>query len=116
MSVLVVLLTLILLASVIAVISAPLRTQSTDADGNRSASQTDRGPDRTSESMQQRVELEAAREAKYREIRDLELDYRTGKLSPEDYEATNGTLRAEAVEVLDRLQALQRDEAKPKVS
>ena len=29
----------------------------------------------------ERAELEAAREAKYREIRDAELDYRTGKLS-----------------------------------
>ena len=31
-----------------------------------------------------RAELEAAREAKYREIRDAELDYRTGKLSDDD--------------------------------
>ncbi len=28
-----------------------------------------------------RAELDAAREAKYREIRDTELDWRTGKLS-----------------------------------
>jgi cytochrome c-type biogenesis protein CcmF len=48
--------------------------------------------------------LEAAREAKYREIRDAELDYRTGKLSLEDYEAVNSALRAEAIEILDRLQ------------
>ena len=32
------------------------------------------------------AELEAARDAKYREIRDAELDLRTGKLSDEDYE------------------------------
>jgi hypothetical protein len=53
------------------------------------------------------AELEAARDAKYREIRDAELDYRTGKLSPEDYAAIDGALRAEAVEILNRLQALE---------
>lgn len=60
------------------------------------------------------MELEVAREAKYREIRDAELDYRTGKLSPEDYEAVNGALRAEAVEILDRLEALdgEREESR----
>ena len=48
--------------------------------------------------------LEAAREAKYREIRDCELDFRTGKLSREDYEAIDAQLRAEAIEILDRLE------------
>jgi hypothetical protein len=67
---------------------------------------TDRGPDGAGElpSLEQ-GELEAAREAKYREIRDAELDYRTGKLSREDYEAVDGALRAEALEILNRLQA-----------
>src|SRR5580692_12052239 len=51
-------------------------------------------------------QLEAAREAKYREIRDTELDFRTGKLSAEDYAATDGALRAEAVEILDRLETI----------
>jgi hypothetical protein len=50
-------------------------------------------------------DLEAAREAKYREIRDAELDYRTGKLSREDYEAIDRGLRAEAIEILNRLEA-----------
>ena len=35
----------------------------------------------------ERAELEAARDAKYREIRDAELDYRTGKLSEADWRA-----------------------------
>jgi hypothetical protein len=51
----------------------------------------------------QREALEAAREGKYREIRDAELDYRTGKLSADDYDAIDATLRAEAIEILDRL-------------
>jgi cytochrome c-type biogenesis protein CcmF len=50
--------------------------------------------------------LEATREVKYRELRELELDYGTGKLSHEDYEATGGALRAEALEVLDRIEEL----------
>ena len=41
----------------------------------------------------ERAELEAAREAKYREIRDAELDYRTGKLSEADWRALDRELR-----------------------
>lgn len=52
------------------------------------------------------AELEAAREAKYREIRDAELDHRTGKLSDSDYESLDGALRAEAVDILRRLDSL----------
>lgn len=51
------------------------------------------------------VDLEAAREAKYREIRDAELDHETGKLSDDDFEAINRTLRAEAAEILHELDA-----------
>ena len=54
----------------------------------------------------ERAELEAARDAKYREIRDAELDHRTGKLSLEDWRAMDRTLRAEAVEILRRLDSL----------
>ncbi|MBV9423726.1 MAG: hypothetical protein JOZ98_12500 [Solirubrobacterales bacterium] len=49
------------------------------------------------------AELEAARDAKYREIRDAELDHRTGKLSDADYEAIDQTLRAEALTILRAL-------------
>ena len=52
------------------------------------------------------AELEAAKEAKFREIRDAELDYRTGKLSREDWRALDASLRAEAVELLRRIDAL----------
>jgi hypothetical protein len=45
-------------------------------------------------------ELEAAREAKYAEIREAELDHRTGKLSDEDYEAVDAALRSEAISIL----------------
>ena len=46
------------------------------------------------------AELTAAREAKYRELRDAELDHRTGKLSDEDYAELDASLRAEAIEIL----------------
>ncbi len=49
------------------------------------------------------ADLEAARDAKYREIRDAELDLRTGKLSEADYEAIDRSLRAEAIEILRAL-------------
>jgi flagellar biosynthesis/type III secretory pathway M-ring protein FliF/YscJ len=94
MDVVIVVLAVALVVLVVFVISGPLRIA------------TDRGPDGAGElpSLEQ-GELEAAREAKYREIRDAELDYRTGKLSREDYEAVDGALRAEALEILNRLQA-----------
>jgi hypothetical protein len=90
-SVLIPVLTLLLVAVVVLVISAPLRAAR-------------RPPDRCSA---QRDELEAEREAKYREIRDAELDYRTGKLARGDYEAVDRALRSEAVEILDRLEDLE---------
>jgi hypothetical protein len=54
-------------------------------------------------------ELESAREAKYREIRDAEMDFRTGKLSREDYEAVDAELRAEAIEILNRVEESRLD-------
>jgi hypothetical protein len=83
----------VLLFVVLFVISAPLRAGGV---GRRA----DRGV------PAEEADLEAAREAKYREIRDTELDFRTGKLSDEDYAATDGALRAEAVEILDRIEAI----------
>lgn len=53
-----------------------------------------------------RERLEAARDAKYREIRELEMDFRTGKLSDADFKASDRQLRAEAVEILRDLDAL----------
>lgn len=84
---------LIVLAVVVYAISAPLRAQRPAAAA---------GPDQV-------AELEAARDAKYREIRDAELDMRTGKLSDADYAALEGTLRAEAIDILHRLDRV-RDE------
>ena len=46
------------------------------------------------------ADLEARKEAKYREIRDAETDFRTGKLSEADYRALDRSLRQEAIEIL----------------
>ncbi len=102
MDILVAILTVVLLGVVILLVSAPLRAARRPGMGGVGGVQIN-------ESTADRVDLQAAREAKYREIRDAELDYRTGKLSQEDYALVDGTLRAEAVEILDRLAALGDD-------
>src|SRR3954452_6176183 len=53
--------------------------------------------------------LQAAKEAKYREIRELELDHRTGKVEDDDFRDQDRALRGEAVEILRRLDALVSD-------
>jgi hypothetical protein len=50
-------------------------------------------------------DLEAAKEARYREIREAEMDYRTGKLSEADWKTIDRELRQEAMEVLRKLDA-----------
>jgi len=113
MDLLVVLLAFLLLAVVIALVGAPLRAaRDRELAGEHVLNDDD--PERRQ--AYERAQLESAREAKYGEIRDAELDMRTGKLSREDYEAVDGALRAEALEVLDRLQALERDEENAGVS
>jgi type II secretory pathway component PulM len=52
-------------------------------------------------------ELRAAKEAKYREIRDAELDREMGKLSPEDWRAVDRDLRGEAIDILRELDRLE---------
>ena len=54
-----------------------------------------------------REELDAAKEAKYLEIRDAEMDFRTGKLSEADFRAIDRQLRGEAVDILRALDELQ---------
>ena len=53
------------------------------------------------------AELQAAKEAKYREIRDAELDREMGKLSREDWRSVDRDLRGEAIEILRELNRLE---------
>jgi hypothetical protein len=118
-SVLIALLTVVLLAVVMLVISAPLRAARRPGEPDLSKARGDRGRGDSAHgeesgwnsSFADRAELETAREAKYGEIRDAELDYRTGKLSREDYESVDRALRSEAIEILNRLEAPGEDEA-----
>jgi hypothetical protein len=53
------------------------------------------------------AELRAAKEAKYREIRDAELDHQMGKLSRDDWRSVDRDLRAEAIDILRELDRLE---------
>ena len=85
------LLVMVVVVVVVLLIIQPLRRQRSPTPASQTA---------------ERDELEAAKEAKFREIREAELDYRTGKLSRDDWRALDSSLRAEAVELLRRLDAL----------
>jgi hypothetical protein len=65
-----------------------------------------RGPDVDRREDERRAALEAAKEAKYREIRDAELDFQMGKLTEDDYKLTDRELRAQAIAILREIDAL----------
>lgn len=52
-----------------------------------------------------RAELEDAKQAKYREIRDAELDLRAGKLTEAEWQETDRDLRREAMAILAKIDA-----------
>jgi hypothetical protein len=85
---------LVVLAAVGAgwVIAGPLRSSQQEAGDAAYQSQLE--------------DLEASKEARYREIREAEMDFRTGKLSEQDWKAIDRQLRAEAMELLRKLDAL----------
>jgi hypothetical protein len=88
---------ILLLGAAAGVMFWPLRS------GNRARRRPDRVPAGAA--------LRVARDAKLGEIHDLELDFRLGKLSSEDYDAVNATLRAEAVELNRRIESAREIEA-----
>jgi hypothetical protein len=92
MDVIAVVLVLVAAAGAGYVIARPLRGTHAEAEDSALAARLE--------------DLEAAKEARYREIREAEMDYRTGKLSEEDWKAIDRQLRQEAVELLRRLDAL----------
>jgi Ni/Co efflux regulator RcnB len=86
---------LFLILVVVAIVASPLRNSA-------AASAAEHADDKSTD----RLDLEAARDQKYREIRDAELDHQTGKLSDADYGAVDSTLRKEAIEILRKLDRL----------
>jgi type II secretory pathway component PulJ len=83
-------LALVIVAALAWVVTAPLRR--------------DRGANGATQTEDPRVaELEARKEALYRQIRDAELDRAQGKLSEPDWRRADAELRREAIEVLKEL-------------
>ena len=56
------------------------------------------------------ADLEARKEAKYREIRDAEMDREAGKLSQEDWRRQDRELRREAIRILGELDEVRGSE------
>jgi hypothetical protein len=75
-------------------VTAPLR--------NRPASEADEDP-----TAAELADLEARKEAKYRQIRDAEADKAAGKLTEEDFERLDHELRGEAIAILKRIDRLR---------
>jgi uncharacterized membrane protein len=86
---------LLVLVLIVVFVTVPLRREGGRRDRQRR--------ERAARAAQAVEDLEAAREAKYREIRDAELDRSTGKLSERDFHAVARALRAEAIEILRAL-------------
>ncbi len=84
---------LLLLVAVIVIVGSPLVLNGHLKSSNK-----------TKESI---VELEAVKEAKISEIRDSQLDFKVGKLNEENYHALDRELRAEAIEIMNRLDKLR---------
>ena len=79
-------------------VTAPLRRRQTDEVEDPMAAEL--------------ADLEARKQAKYRQIRDAEADHASGKLSDEDFRRLDSELRSEAIEILksiDRLRPPERD-------
>ena len=99
MDVLAPLIVIVLLGVVVLLVSAPLRRGAAAAAEERDETE--------------RADLEAARDAKYREIRDAELDLPHGQALRGGLAALDRQLRAEAIEILRALDALGEPAVRP---
>jgi hypothetical protein len=86
-------LALVILVLLAVFVAAPLRRR-------------DAAPERAVESPEL-ADLEARKEALYRQIRDAELDREQGKLSHADWERLDAELRRDAIAVLKRIDAVR---------
>jgi hypothetical protein len=91
-------LALILFCLIIAFIAVPLWRRP-EAEPEAAASAEDRAA--------RLADLEARKEAKYREIRDTEMDHASGKLTKEAFTRQDAALRADAVGILEQIDALR---------
>jgi hypothetical protein len=68
----------------------------------------DRAPSQTDDpAVAELADLEARKAAKYRQIRDAETDRAAGKLTEEDYRRLDRELRAEAIDILKKIDRLR---------
>ena len=65
------------------------------------------------QSALRRADLEAEKEARYREIRDAELDRETGKVTPEDWRVLDRQLRTDAAGLLEEIDRIDAEAAAP---
>ncbi len=63
------------------------------------------------ETVETLEELYAQRDALYRSIKELEFDYRVGKLTDEDYQRFVGQLKRQAADVLRRIDQVKEAQA-----
>lgn len=72
------------------------------------------GPGRAADRDADRIaDLLASRDSVYRQIRELEMDHRTAKLSTADFRVQDRALRARAIEILRELDELGAGEQAP---
>jgi heme exporter protein D len=81
-----------ILALVVLLVSAPLRREAAETEAKREDARL--------------ADLRDAKDAKYREIREAELEYRTGHLSEADWRLVDRQLRAEAIAILREIDQL----------
>src|SRR3989304_6976825 len=63
------------------------------------------------EREQNLLELESQRDAAYAVIKELDFDYQTGKLSPEDYQSLRGRYEQTAIGILAKIDTVKRGRA-----
>jgi hypothetical protein len=90
------LIAIVLVAAVAAFVAVPLRGQS-------------RGLDQAAvDEEAELADLEIRKQAKYREIRDTELDHASGKLDDDDFARQDAELRSDAIAILKRIDEIER--------
>ncbi len=95
-----VLLAILIVAAVAAFVSVPLRRARGEHEVEDAAYEAEA------------ADLEARKQAKYREIRDTELDRAGGKIGEEEFARQDGELRAEAIAILKQIDELGTSRAK----
>lgn len=96
------LIALVLVVAVAAFVAVPLR---------RAAAPAGSGEDPAEAEL---ADLEIRKQAKYREIRDTELDHAAGKLDSDDFARQDAELRADAIAILKRIDVLERQARRAK--